>query len=146
MDADEMAEYRQPLNTHDTAETFAVGVDDDDDEDMGESEVEMGFGDSEVEAGEDDLDPDAPPAAPFNPIAMGLKEIGGLARFRVSSYKPGNGVQELVNDDIDRYWQYVFSHPLPYSQLARRFFFSFFFFFLANSEPGLTVSNPTASP
>lgn len=134
MDEDDLAEYRRPLHAHDIAEPFAAGVDDDD-EDMGESEVEMGFGDSEGEAGEDDLDPDAAPAAPFNPIAMGLKEIGGLARFRVSSYKPGNGVQELVNDDIDRYWQYVFSLPaLPTWTV------------FANSDLGLTASNPTASP
>ncbi|KAF3766463.1 hypothetical protein M406DRAFT_32137, partial [Cryphonectria parasitica EP155] len=45
------------------------------------------------------------PVAPFNPISMGLKEIGGLAHFRVSSFKPGNGVEELVSDDTDRYWQ-----------------------------------------
>lgn len=78
----------------------------DDDDDMGESEVGDGFDDSDGEPVDDDeLDPDAPPAVPFNPIAMGLKEIGGLARFRVSSYKPGNGVEELINDDNDRYWQ-----------------------------------------
>lgn len=79
----------------------------DEDEDMGESEGEVPFGDSDEALEEDDLGGDDDPAPPFNPISMGLKEIGGLAHFRVSSFKPGNGVEELVNDDTDRYWQYV---------------------------------------
>lgn len=102
---------RHHANNYDHEDDFVVPSDDEDEE-MGESEVEDGFGDSDGEAVEDDeLDPDAPPTIPFNPIAMGLKEIGGLARFRVSSYKPGNGVEELVNDDNDRYWQYVVPTP-----------------------------------
>jgi Anaphase-promoting complex, subunit 10 (APC10) len=43
----------------------------------------------------------------FDPTAIGLKEINNLAHFGVSSHKPGNGVQELLSDDLDKYWQYV---------------------------------------
>ncbi|KAL8301029.1 hypothetical protein RB593_000027 [Gaeumannomyces tritici] len=42
---------------------------------------------------------------PFDPAALGLKEINNLAHFSVSSHKPGNGVAELLNDDLDKYWQ-----------------------------------------
>lgn len=80
--------------------------DEDEDEDMGD-DVDLDYEDGEDIGDEDEHDMDSIPSAPFNPIAMGLKEIGGLAHFRVSSYKPGNGVDELKNDDIDRYWQYV---------------------------------------
>lgn len=98
--------------------------DDDQDEDMGEeSEPQIGLDGGPVDGSgldgsgdeplDDDLelDEDGIPRLPFNPIAMGLKEINGLSHFRVSSYKPGNGVEELVNDDIDRYWQYVSDNP-----------------------------------
>lgn len=104
LDEDEALAYNSRVDEYD-AELAQAGGGGDEDEDMGGSHVEGGFGDSDGEAEEDDLDPDGAPSAPFNPIAMGLKEIGGLARFRVSSYKPGNGVEELVNDDTERYWQ-----------------------------------------
>lgn len=80
---------------------------DDVDEEMGESGVTMEYVDSDGEMEDEeqeDLD-DAVPSVPFNPVAMGLKEINGLAHLRVSSYKPGNGVPELMSDDLDRYWQ-----------------------------------------
>lgn len=54
-------------------------------------------------AGSDD--PFAAPA--FDPIAVGLKDLTNLASFGVSSHKPGNGVEELLSDDLDKYWQYV---------------------------------------
>ena len=41
----------------------------------------------------------------FDPLALGLKEINNLAHFSVSSHKPGNGVEELLNDDLDKFWQ-----------------------------------------
>ncbi|KAH8175402.1 anaphase-promoting complex, subunit 10 (APC10) domain-containing protein [Sarocladium implicatum] len=34
-----------------------------------------------------------------DPAAAGLKEISNLGKFTVSSHKPGNGVEELRNDD-----------------------------------------------
>jgi anaphase-promoting complex subunit 10 len=41
----------------------------------------------------------------FNAAALGLKEINNLAHFGVSSHRPGNGVAELLSDDLDKYWQ-----------------------------------------
>lgn len=77
----------------------------DEDEDMGD-DVDLDYEDGDDIGDEDEHDDmDMIPSAPFNPIAMGLKEIGGLAHFRVSSFKPGNGVDELKNDDTERYWQ-----------------------------------------
>jgi anaphase-promoting complex subunit 10 len=52
--------------------------------------------------------------AQFDPAEMGLKEINNLAHFGVSSHKPGNGVEELLSDDLERYWQWV-AHQLPSS-------------------------------
>jgi anaphase-promoting complex subunit 10 len=43
--------------------------------------------------------------SPFDSMALGLKEINNLAHFGVSSHKPGNGVEELLSDDLDKYWQ-----------------------------------------
>lgn len=37
----------------------------------------------------------------------GLKEIGNLASWTVSSWKPGSGAEALRNDDPGLYWQYV---------------------------------------
>lgn len=45
-------------------------------------------------------------AAPLiDPATAGLKEISNLGKFTVSSHKPGNGVEELRNDDLKLYWQ-----------------------------------------
>ncbi|KAF4447465.1 Anaphase-promoting complex subunit 10 [Fusarium austroafricanum] len=44
-------------------------------------------------------------APPFDPATAGLKEISNLARFTVSSHKPGNGVEELKSDDLKQFWQ-----------------------------------------
>ncbi|KAK7977981.1 anaphase-promoting complex subunit 10 [Apiospora saccharicola] len=64
-----------------------VDPDEEEGEDLGEDE----------EAQEDEL--------PFNAAAVGLKEISNLASFTVSSYKPGCGVRELRDDDINLFWQ-----------------------------------------
>ncbi|KAH9997681.1 anaphase-promoting complex, subunit 10-domain-containing protein [Xylariaceae sp. FL0662B] len=42
---------------------------------------------------------------PFDASAVGLKEISNLASFTVSSYKPGCGVKELRDDDVNQFWQ-----------------------------------------
>lgn len=42
---------------------------------------------------------------PFNPAALGLKEIGNLASWTVSSCKPGCGVEALRDDDTNLFWQ-----------------------------------------
>lgn len=95
------------LEYHDGAEEDEYeDLPDEEDEEMGESGVAMGYVDSDGDMEDEDQDDlDAVPVAPFNPVAMGLKEINGLAHFRVSSYKPGNGVPDLMSDDLDRYWQ-----------------------------------------
>jgi anaphase-promoting complex subunit 10 len=76
----------------------------DDDELLGDPMTED-VGD--VEEGEDDYlgSEDEDEEQLFNPAAMGLKEINNLAHFSVSSYRPGNGVAELLSDDLDKYWQ-----------------------------------------
>lgn len=65
--------------------------------DIDPDEEEGGEGDDDEEAQEDEL--------PFNAAAVGLKEISNLASFTVSSYKPGCGVRELRDDDINLFWQ-----------------------------------------
>jgi len=42
---------------------------------------------------------------PFDPAALGLKEIGNLASWTVSSCKPGCGVEALRDDDTNLFWQ-----------------------------------------
>ena len=56
---------------------------------------------------EDDVDEEhAQDIAPlFDPATAGLKEVSNLARFTVSSHKPGNGVEELKSDDLKQFWQ-----------------------------------------
>jgi len=48
---------------------------------------------------------------PFDPVALGLKELNNLGKFLASSYKPGNGVDQMLDDDTNLYWQYVFPFP-----------------------------------
>ncbi len=43
--------------------------------------------------------------SPFDPALMGLKEIGNLASWTVSSCKPGCGVDALRDDDTGLFWQ-----------------------------------------
>jgi anaphase-promoting complex subunit 10 len=75
---------------------------DDDDEEL----LDAVTGDLVEEIGEDEEDSDSDDAASeFDPAALGLKEINNLAHFGVSSHRPGNGVAELLSDDLDKYWQ-----------------------------------------
>lgn len=80
------------------------------DEDMDQDAQDLGdyeAGDGEEEDLEEHDDDDVGAGMPFDPIALGLKEINNLARCRVSTFKPGNGVKELLDDDLSQYWQYV---------------------------------------
>ena len=43
--------------------------------------------------------------APFDPTSLGLKEIGNLASWTVSSCKPGCGVEALRDEDTGLFWQ-----------------------------------------
>ncbi|GKU00659.1 anaphase-promoting complex subunit 10 [Fusarium langsethiae] len=71
------------------------------------SETEEEDVDEDDEDDEDGVDEDqAQEIAPlFDPATAGLKEISNLARFTVSSHKPGNGVEELKSDDLKQFWQ-----------------------------------------
>ncbi|KAJ0120958.1 naphase-promoting complex subunit 10 [Diaporthe amygdali] len=86
---------------------FEADPDVDLDEDMDQDALELG--DYEADGGEEELDEhdvdDAGAGLHFDPIALGLKEINNLARCRVSTFKPGNGVKELLDDDLGQYWQ-----------------------------------------
>lgn len=42
---------------------------------------------------------------PFDPTSLGLKEIGNLASWTVSSCKPGCGVEALRDEDTALFWQ-----------------------------------------
>lgn len=87
--------------------TLEADSDVDLDEDMDQDALDLG--DYEADGGEelDEHEEDGGAGVPFNPITMGLKEINNLARCRVSTFKPGNGVKELLDDDLSQYWQYV---------------------------------------
>ncbi|KAI1269416.1 anaphase-promoting complex, subunit 10-domain-containing protein [Xylariaceae sp. FL1019] len=90
---------------------FGSSDDDDDDEDLQEldanddvevsiettADVDGDMDDAVGGQGEEEL--------PFDASAVGLKEISNLASFTVSSYKPGCGVKELRDDDVNQYWQ-----------------------------------------
>lgn len=108
---------------------FEADPDVDLDEDMDHDALELG--DYEADGGEEELDEhdvdEAGAGLHFDPIALGLKEINNLARCRVSTFKPGNGVKELLDDDLGQYWQYVM--------------------FLLSSGPGsLSTTQTIASP
>ncbi|KAK0121691.1 anaphase promoting complex subunit doc1 [Cadophora gregata] len=75
-----------------------------DGEENGEEEGEEEEGDEEDEEGaieEVPMEIDSP----FDPAALGLKEIGNLASWTVSSCKPGCGVDALRDDDTGLFWQ-----------------------------------------
>ena len=59
----------------------------------------------ELEDDDDIEEDDDEPATPFDAIQLGLKEISNLGKIIVSSYKPGNGVDELRSDDLSKLWQ-----------------------------------------
>lgn len=74
-------------------------VDDTMDRDLGDDDLDH---DAEVD---EQVESDEALLPEFDPAALGLKEINNLANFGVSSHKPGNGVAELLSDDLDKYWQ-----------------------------------------
>ncbi len=78
-------------------EMIANVMEDDLDEDMGE--------DHDHDHEGDECDDQIHEGPVFDPASLGLREINNLAHFGVSSHKPGNGVDELLSDDLDKYWQ-----------------------------------------
>jgi len=61
----------------------------------------LGLADSRINAVPMDIDP------PFDAAALGLKEVGNLASWTVSSCKPGCGVEALRDEDTNSFWQYA---------------------------------------
>lgn len=59
----------------------------------------------EDEEDEEEEEDDTEPSIPFDASSQGLKEISNLGKIIVSSYKPGNGVEELRSDDLSKFWQ-----------------------------------------
>ncbi|KAJ5050717.1 uncharacterized protein L3040_002591 [Drepanopeziza brunnea f. sp. 'multigermtubi'] len=81
-----------------------------DDEDHEDDEEEGEEGEEEVVDDDDDEEGayDEVPMEidnPFDPTALGLREIGNLASWTVSSCKPGCGVDALRDDDTGLFWQ-----------------------------------------
>lgn len=85
------------------------GVDEDDYEMISTEVLEEELAEENIDEQDDEEDEanmvDEIPVTFFDPTAMGLKEINNLAHFGVSSHKPGNGVKELLSEDLDKYWQ-----------------------------------------
>ncbi|KAH7146398.1 putative anaphase promoting complex subunit 10 [Dactylonectria macrodidyma] len=74
----------------------------DDDEALSQEQYEAEDTSIEEEQGDEEEDEGVPL---IDPATAGLKEISNLARFTVSSHKPGNGVEELRSDDLKMFWQ-----------------------------------------
>lgn len=71
-----------------------------------EAEDEEALSQEQYEAEEDtSIDEEDDVDQLIDPAAIGLKEISNLAKFTVSSHKPGNGVEELRSDDLKLFWQ-----------------------------------------
>ncbi|KAF5581174.1 anaphase-promoting complex subunit 10 [Fusarium pseudoanthophilum] len=93
-DADQRTLSHSPEEYEDENSIGEVEEEDDDDVDEDEDDEEAAEHDQAHEA-----------ATLFDPATAGLKEISNLARFTVSSHKPGNGVEELKSDDLKLFWQ-----------------------------------------
>ncbi|KAF5570655.1 anaphase-promoting complex subunit 10, partial [Fusarium pseudocircinatum] len=95
-DADQRTLSHSPEEYEDENSIGEEEGEDDDDDHVDEDE-------DDEEAAEHDQAHEA--ATLFDPATAGLKEISNLARFTVSSHKPGNGVEELKSDDLKLFWQ-----------------------------------------
>jgi anaphase-promoting complex subunit 10 len=144
VDDERLAELRADVTPSDEFDDLNDEIIEEDLEVEGEGEQDEEEGDEEGGAGDYELDDgqelhaeEQAPLVLFDPTAMGLKEINNLAHFGVSSHKPGNGVDELLSEDVERYWQSV--TPLkPPDILAFSLFTS-----TLTSLLDLTVSNHT---
>ena len=134
MNLHEYSPFDAPFSYLSDRSTSADRTDDDDEEDEVEEEDEEG--DFDIEGGDPVSETGVDPAGdeegaeneeeaqegeepPFDASAIGLKEISNLASFTVSSYKPGCGVKELRDDDVNQFWQYVtLRGPTRYLDLA----------------------------
>lgn len=73
------------------------------DEEDEEEEVEEEEEEEEEEA--DDASYSTDKNKPGSPSLVGLKEIGNLASWTVSTAKPGNGIDQLRDEDTSLFWQ-----------------------------------------
>ncbi|KYK55333.1 Anaphase-promoting complex, subunit 10/DOC domain protein [Drechmeria coniospora] len=76
----------------------AVAYDDEDEDVLSQEQ----YDDTSID---DEQAEDHDGSLPFDPAAVGLKEISNLGKFTVGSHKPGCGVNELRSDDLKQYWQ-----------------------------------------
>ncbi|KAF3929528.1 hypothetical protein ABW19_dt0203551 [Dactylella cylindrospora] len=87
------------------------GSEEDEEIEEGEEEEEEGEEEEGVDGEGEPLDSDATEGAPAEQVAApspslaGLKEIGHLASWTVSTSKPGCGVAELRSEDTNLFWQ-----------------------------------------
>ncbi|KAI9646643.1 hypothetical protein NHQ30_004639 [Ciborinia camelliae] len=85
-----------------STEGFSEGEDESDGDDViGDLENV----DEDIALGEVPVETVMDNSPPFDPAALGLKEIGNLASWTVSSSKPGCGVVALRDDDTNLFWQ-----------------------------------------
>ncbi len=70
-------------------------------EDDGDVEGDPGHEEEQDEEDDEVLNEDPS----LDPSSVGLKEISNLASFTVSSFKPGCGVKELLDNDFNQFWQ-----------------------------------------
>jgi len=78
------------------------------DDDLLDDAMDGDLGDEDLDEDHEEVEQvesDEPLEPVFDAAALGLKEINNLANFGVSSHKPGNGVEELLSEDLDKYWQ-----------------------------------------
>lgn len=92
-------------NTATEEDTERIEYGDNDQDDIDDDDEQNGEENDEEEDEDDDDDEGHEDEVPFDASAVGLKEISNLASFTVSSYKPGCGVKELRDDDVNQFWQ-----------------------------------------
>ncbi|KAK6497501.1 anaphase promoting complex subunit doc1 [Arthrobotrys musiformis] len=93
--------------TDDEEEQSEEGIEEGEEEEEEEEEVE---GEEEEEEEEEDIEEEDIDGADIShdqatPSLAGLKEIGHLASWTVSTSKPGCGVAELRSEDTNLFWQ-----------------------------------------
>ncbi|RPB13159.1 APC10-domain-containing protein [Morchella conica CCBAS932] len=100
------------LTEDDDGDEDTISQEDEDDEDEDEDEEEDEDEDEDEEDEEDDDDEQETTGGSSMPEASleGLKEIGNLASWTVSTAKPGNGVEQLRDEDTNLFWQQVLSY------------------------------------
>ncbi|UKZ63578.1 uncharacterized protein TrAtP1_004807 [Trichoderma atroviride] len=90
--------------TYDDDDAMSQGQYDDEEASLGENEdIDENAADNCDDQVEEVQEEE--PLSIMDPAVFGLKEISNLGKFTVSSHKPGNGVEQLRNDELTSYWQ-----------------------------------------